>query len=213
MKPKPLDSNPGRTNIKIRAARLYSDAFSPPSAFAIFGFIIAWSELPFWRGSLHAVIFGSLSSLLPLGYILLLLKRGVISDIHLSNSKDRKVPYILGVLGATLAYVVLRAMGSSIIFLNYIITNIIGLASLAIINSRWLISAHTSTISAITTFAGFAFTFSVALALSPLVILTAIIRFYLKRHTIGELISGAIIGIGSVLVLALLGMFDGIHPG
>jgi hypothetical protein len=209
----PLDANPGKTNIKIRFARLYSDVFSPPSAFAIFGFIIAWSELPFWQGSLHAIIFGSLSSLLPLGYIISLLKRGVISDIHLSNSHDRKIPYILGVLGAVTAYVVLRLIGSSEIFLNYILTNIIGLGLLAVINSRWLISAHASAISAITTFAGFAFTFPVALALSPLVIFTIMIRFFLKRHTFGELVSGVLLGVGSVLILAVLGSFEGIQSG
>jgi hypothetical protein len=213
MQRNPLDVSTGRTNIKIRAARLYSDVFSPPSAFAIFGFILAWSELSFWRGTLHAVIFGSLSSLLPLGYILILLNRGVINDIHLSNMKDRKNPYILGILGAILAYIILSWMGTSILFLNYILTNIIGLALLAIINSRWLISAHTSTISAITTFAGFAFPLPVVFAISPLVILTPIIRYYLKRHTLGELISGALVGIGSVLVLVLFGFFDGYYSG
>lgn len=213
MQRKPLDISTGGTNIKIRAARLYSDVFSPPSASAIFGFILAWSELSFWPGTLHAVIFGSLSSLLPLGYILILLKRGVINDIHLSNAKDRKTPYIIGIFGAILAYVILRWMGTSILFLNYILTNIIGLGFLAMINSRWLISAHTSTISAITTFAGFAFPLPIVIAISPLVILTAIIRFYLKRHTLGELLSGALVGIGSVLVLFLFGFFDSFYSG
>jgi len=210
---KPLDIKNKRSTFKIKAARLYSDVFSPPSAFAIFGFIIAWSKMPFWQGSLHAVIFGTLSSLLPLGYIIVLLKKGVINDIHLSNAKDRKIPYLLGVLGAVIALILLRIMGTSGIFQNYILTNIIGLALLGIINSRWLISAHTSTITAITTFSGFAFSFPVALALSPLVLLTIFIRYYLKRHTLKELVSGVLVGSGSVLVLALLGMFDGLKIG
>ena len=86
---KPLDIKPGKKSIKIRAARLYSDLLSPPSAFAIFAFIIAWEKLPFWKGMLHASIFGMLTSLMPLGYILFQLKRGELSDIHISNPDER----------------------------------------------------------------------------------------------------------------------------
>ncbi len=210
---KPLDTNPSRSTKRIRVARLYSDIFSPPSAFAMFGFITAWSTMSFWRGSLHAAIFGSLSSLLPLGFIIFQMKQGVIDDIHLGNAEDRKIPYIIGVLGAVIAYFVLSWMDTSRIFLNYILINIIGLISLGIINSRWLISAHTSTITAITTFSGFAFSPQVALGLSPLIIITIIIRYYLKRHTIKELISGFLVGLGSVLVLVALGLFNGFTPG
>lgn len=204
----PLDSNNNHSSIKIKTARLYSDIFSPPSAYAIFAFILALSIMPFWQGFSHAVIFGSLSSLLPLGYIVLLMKKGIINDIHLSNSKDRKIPYILGVLGAVIAYILLRAIGTPVLFQNYVLTNIIGLVLLGIINSRWLISAHTSTITAIITFSGFAFSFPIAAILSPIILLTILIRYYLKRHTIFELVSGVLVGSGSVLLLAFLGMFD-----
>jgi hypothetical protein len=205
---KPLDSSPQKTTFKVRAARLYSDIFSPPSAFAFFGFILAWSNMSFWKGSLHAVIFGSFSSLLPLAYIIAMLKMGYIDDIHLGTARDRKIPYLLGVIGALIAYGVLKKMGTTMIFLNYILTNIIGLASLGLINTRWLISAHTSTITAIASFSWLAFSPAVALALSPMVLLTIIIRYYLKRHTIKELVSGVLVGICSVLILVLLGLFD-----
>jgi len=210
---KPLDLNSNKKTLKIRAARLYSDIFSPPSAFAIFGFIVAWSDMPFWKGSLHAAIFGLLTSLMPIVYILSLLKRGLISDIHLSSPDERRIPYLLGVIGASLAYGVLRSLGSSDLFLDFILTNIIGLGALAVINSRWLISAHTSSITVITAFAGFAFSPKTALALFPLIVITCYIRHYLKRHTIGELISGVILGLTVVLGLVALGLFRDYHFG
>ena len=108
---KPLDVNPDRNNFKIRAARLYSDLLSPPSAFAIFAFVIAWSTLPFWEGSLHAAIFGVLTSLMPLVYILWLLKQGKLSDIHISNPNERRIPYILGIVGAVIAFFVIKSLG------------------------------------------------------------------------------------------------------
>jgi hypothetical protein len=205
---KPLDSNPGRKSLKVRAARLYSDLFSPPSAFAIFAFILAWSELPFWKGSFHAAIFGILTSLMPLVYILALLKRGKLSDIHISSPTERRIPYILGILGAILAYFTLRALGSTELFLDFILTNIIGLGSLAIINARWLISAHTASITTLTFFAGYAFNMTLVLILSPLIITTILVRLYLQRHNITELIAGVLVGITVIWTLASIGILQ-----
>ena len=203
---KPLDSHPGRKSLKVRAARLYSDLLSPPSAFAIFAFILAWSELPFWKGSLHAAIFGILTSLMPLIYILVLLKRGRLSDIHISSPAERRIPYILGILGAILAYFALRALGSSELFLDYILANIVGLGSLAIINARWLISAHTASITTLTFFAGYAYNLTIALMLSPLILITIFVRHYLQRHNITELIAGVLVGMMVIWALASLGI-------
>lgn len=200
----PLDSKPGLKSLKVRAARWYSDLFSPPSLFAIFAFIIAWSELPFWQGSLHAAIFGLLTSLMPLVYILVLLKRGQLSDIHISSPVERRVPYLLGILGAILAYFVLRALGSSDLFLDFILTNIVGLGSLALINSRWLISAHTASITTLTFFTGHAYSVTLGLLISPLILTTVFIRHYLRRHNFTELISGVLVGM--LVVLGLIGL-------
>ena len=209
MNREPLDITPDGNNLGIRIARLYSDFFSPPSVYAIFAFILAWSEFPFWKGTLHAAIFGILTSLSPLVYLIIQIKRGKLDDIHISTSGERKVPYILGVMGAISAYAVLRLVGSSTLFLTFIITVIIGLIALGIINTWWLISAHSASIAAVTAFAGFAFGGTVAVALSPLIFSTVSIRYYLKRHTVEELISGVLLGIIVVLGLAALGLFKG----
>jgi membrane-associated phospholipid phosphatase len=208
MRRKPLDINPGAQNIKIRAARLYSDVFSPPSLYAIFAFIIAWSVLPFWKGSLQAAIFGMLTSLMPLIYILIQIKHGKIKDLHISSPEERAVPYILGVVGAFLAYVVLRISGSPSLFLDFILTVIVGLGCLALINSRWLISAHTASITAVITFAGIYLNAKAAVLFSPLILVTVAARYYLKRHTYAELIAGALLGFTVVLSLTALGFFE-----
>jgi len=206
MNRKPLDLNPGGENLKIRVARFYSDIFSPPSVYAIFAFIIAWSVLPFWKGSLHAAIFGILTSLLPLVYIIFQLKQGKVSDIHLSNPTERNIPYILSILGAGIAYLGLRAIGSSELFLDFILVIIIGLCALTIISIRWLISAHTASITAVTMVAFCIFNGTTAILLSPLIVSTFYVRHYLKRHTSGELISGVILGVVVVFASAGLGL-------
>jgi membrane-associated phospholipid phosphatase len=208
MRRKPLDINPGVQNLKIRAARLYSDVFSPPSLYAIFAFIVAWSVLPFWIGVLQAATFGLLTSLTPLIYILIQIKQGKIKDLHISSPEERAVPYILGVVGAFLAYVILRVSGSSSLFLDFVLTVIVGLGSLALINSRWLISAHTASITAVITFAGIYLNAKAAVLFSPLILVTAATRYYLKRHTYGELIGGVLLGFTVVMGLTALGFFE-----
>ena len=206
---KPLDLSPGKGNFKVRAARLYSDVFSPPSVYAIFAFFIAWSHLPFLTGTLHAAIFGTLTALLPMIYILFKINQGQLNDIHLSQPGERTIPYLLSAFGSLIAYLSLRWVGSSMIFLAFILTVITGLLALAAINTKWMISAHTASISAVTAFAGFAFNPNTALAISPLILSTLFIRHYLKRHTLLELISGIVLGILVVSSFAVFGCFRG----
>jgi len=208
MRRNPLDANPHNSSPAVRVARIYSNVFSPPSMFALCGFIIAWSELPFWTGSFHAAIFGFLSSLVPILYIAYLLKTGRIDDLHISKKSDRRIPYIIGIAGAIAAFFTLQALDSSSLLLTFILTNIVAITLLAIINSRWLISAHTSSITTITFFLGFAFSPVVGLAMIPLVFITFYVRFFLKRHTIPEMISGMALGIVIVFCLAALGAFN-----
>ena len=205
---KPLDLNPSGKSFFIRFGRLYSDIFSPPSLYAIFAFVVAWSSLPFWQGTLHAAIFGALTSLLPLIYLIIQMRRGVLKDIHISTSGQRKIPYILGVGGAFIAYLVLRFIGTSELFLTFMISVIIGLAILGIINSWWLISAHAASISAVATFSGFAYGWRVAVYISPLILATVLVRYYLQRHSIWELLAGVVAGMIVVIGLAVLGFFN-----
>jgi hypothetical protein len=203
----PKDAYPNGQSKGVRAARIFSNVVSPPSVYAFFAFVLAWTEMPFWRGSIHAAIFGLLTSLMPILYLVYLLRTEKIEDIHISNPGERHIPYILGILGAAAAYFIIRAMGSSQLFLNFILTNIVGLSALALINIRWLISAHVSSITMIAVFSGFAYSLITGLAIAPIVALTFFVRYYLKRHTIGELISGLILGIFLVTILAFIGFF------
>ncbi|MBM3145235.1 MAG: hypothetical protein FJ010_09750 [Chloroflexi bacterium] len=204
----PLDANPNNASPAVHAARIYSNIFSPPSTFALFGFIIAWSKMPFWIGSFHAAIFGFLSSLVPILYIVYLLKSGQIEDLHISKQSDRHIPYVIGIAGAIAAFFILRAMGSSPLLLAFILTNIVAITLLAVINSRWLISAHTTSITTITLFAGFAFGPPVSLAIAPLILSTFYVRHFLKRHTMAEMLSGTLLGVTIVLGLAAMGAFN-----
>lgn len=206
---KPLDLHPGVENTKIRAARLYSDIFSPPSVYAIFAFVLAFTQLPFFTAFLHAAIFSSLTSLLPIIFILIRIRLGQLNDIHLSQPGQRTVPYLLSAFGSLVAYLILRLIGTSPLFLDFILTVIIGLLSLALINSWWMISAHTASITAVAAFTWFAFSPQTALFISPLILTTIFVRYYLRRHTVLELVSGFLLGTFIISGAASLGFFRG----
>ena len=209
MSRKPLDLHPGVKSFYIRAARLYSDIFSPPSVYAMFSFVLALTQLPLLTGFIHAVVFSSLTSLLPIIYILIRMKQGQLHDIHLSQPGQRTIPYLLSAFGSLVAYIILRGFGSAPLFLDFILTVVIGLLSLALINTWWMISAHTASITAIVAFTWFAFSPQTALFISPLIVTTILARHYLRRHTLLELVSGFLLGVSIIFGAAGLGFFKG----
>ncbi len=207
MRKNPLDIDPGQYTVGVRAARIYSNILSPPSIYAIFGLVLAVSELPFWHGFYQAAIFGALTSLFPILYIAYLLKTEKISDLHISDQRQRHIPYLVGIAGAGIAFLVLENLGSPTLLLNFVVTDMLALSLLAILNVFWLVSAHMTGVTIITAFSGFAFGITTSLMLLPLVALTFYIRLFLRRHTIPELIGGALLGVSIVFGLAFFGVF------
>jgi len=205
MKRRPLDLDPNPSSVLVRVARLYSDIVSPPVVSAALGFSVVWVELPFWPGLAWAAAYGIMVSLIPICVVLFLLRRGVIGDLHISNRRERHIPYLVGFACALLALVVVSAFAGSRLLRSLAVCNTVGLAALGSINTRWLISNHTASVMLAVTFAGFVFGATVGVALMPLVGLTFAARLWLRRHSVAQLIAGLLVGAAPVLVLANLG--------
>jgi hypothetical protein len=207
MNRQPLDLNPRLQSTGIQVARFLSNVLSPMGSFAIFGFVLAWVELPFWGGLLQGAIIGFFSSLLPILYILYQLKTGKITDLHISEQNQRHIPYIIGIVGAIIAMLIYLAINSSPVLINLSIAIAIALIGMALINLRWLISSHTTSASLITAFTGFTYGPKFWLILFPLVALVFFIRKYLRRHNDAELFGGVLLGISTAVCMALMGRF------
>jgi hypothetical protein len=207
MRLQPLDILPHNRTGLVRAARIFSNIASPPSLFAAAGFVFALVEYPSLEGFLLAVIYGTLASLLPFLYVAYLLKTNRISDLHMSDPGERRIPYIIGLVGAGFAlFVVYNKVGPSLLT-ALILCHIIAMLALTLLNNYWLVSAHVASATALMIFAGFAFGYTRSLYLLPLVGITFYVRWFLKRHTMGELVSGLFVGTGTVLLLASIGVF------
>jgi hypothetical protein len=202
---RPLDLNPTLSSALVRAARAYSDIVSPPVISAALGFSVVWVDLPFWPGFAWAAAYGIIVSLIPICVVLYLLRRGLVSDLHMSNRRERHIPYLIGFVCAVLALVVVVVFSGSRLLHSLAVCNTVGLAALGAINTRWLISNHTASVMLAVTFVGFVFGITVSAALAPLVGLTFLVRLWLRRHSVAQLVAGLLVGAAPVLILANLG--------
>jgi membrane-associated phospholipid phosphatase len=203
----PRDHSGATTVGAIRAARLFSNVISPPVIFALLGLALALAELPLWPGLLWAALYGFWVSLAPILYVVYLLETGHISDLHMSATGERRSPYLVGLLGSTIALILIVAFDGPALLICLGIFSTITLAALALITYFWLISIHAASISAAALIMGLVYGAWAALLLLPLVILVSWVRLYLRRHTPAQVAAGLTLGVTVVVALALFGCF------
>jgi len=184
-----------------KTASVISNVLSPPAVSAAIGFALAFVAAPFLPALIVGAIHGVLVSLLPVVYIVVMLKRGTITDLHMMNRHERHIPNFLVVSGAVIAWVILRAFDAPIALQRLALLDALLLAALGVINIWWQISAHSAAIVSAVTICGVVFGLPVALGASPLVIVVPWARLYLKRHTVRQVIAGGVLGAGLALLV------------
>jgi membrane-associated phospholipid phosphatase len=195
-----------RTGLTL-AARIFSNIVSPPVIFAVMGLILSLYSLPIAQALTWAAIYGLLVSLLPIIFVLWLLSTGRVAELHMSNTRERNIPYVVAVLSSILFLVIANLADGPELLRCLGIFNVVALTALALINTRWLISFHATAIAAAWTITGLVFGWQASLLVLPLVALVIAVRLYLKRHTVTQVFAGLALGIASVWVLTLIGCF------
>jgi hypothetical protein len=191
----------------IGLARTFSNIVSPPVMFALVGLFLALHALPLVPALAWAAVHGLLVSLAPILYVLYLLRRGSIVELHMSDVRERHGPYLVATFGA-LAFLALTLVFQAPQLLRCLgLFNVVTLASLGLINTRWLISFHTTAAAAMLLLAWNVFGATVGLLLVPVLILVIVVRLFLRRHTLAQIFAGLVLGAGTVYFLTLLGCF------
>ena len=203
----PLDQQEHNRNGLVAIARLFSNIVSPPVIFAIMGLVLALNVLPFDQALAWAAAYGFVVSLLPILFVLWLLRTGRIGELHMSNTAERHLPYLAAVLCGILIYGIVALLDGPEILQCLAVFNIVTLSALGLINARWLISFHATAIAAAWTISGLLFGWKASLIVLPFVIGVIVIRLYLKRHTPAQIIVGLLLGVLSVLSLTWFGCF------
>jgi membrane-associated phospholipid phosphatase len=171
------------------------------------GMALAWYELPFWEGLMWAAVYGVWVSLLPSLFVGYLLKTGRISDLHMSNIKERRLPYIASIAGAVIALAIIHIFDGPELLRCLAIFSIIELTALGIITSYWLISIHATSMAAATVICGLVFGWWTLILLLPLTLIVCLVRLYLRRHDLVQVLAGLALGVGTVLLTVLIGCF------
>jgi membrane-associated phospholipid phosphatase len=190
-----------------RAARLFSNVVSPPVIFALMGLALSLYSLPVPQALAWAATYGFFVSLLPILFVMWMLSSGRIAELHMSDTAERHLPYLVAILCAIAFLLIVTYAGGPELLHCLALFNLVTLSALALINSRWLISFHATAIAAAWTMVGLVFGWQASLLLLPVVFLVVAVRLYLRRHTLAQVFAGLLLGIISVASLTLIGCF------
>ena len=190
----------------IKLARIVSNLISPPMVFAVLGFILSFSALPNWQGLVWGAVYGFFISLSPLLVVIYMYRKGRVKDLHISDTRQRRIPYLVSFSGALITFLLLQQYDGPENLSFLALSNVFGLGVLGIINNYWLISNHMASITSLVLILGLEFGILVGVLLSPLIILVYYARCALKRHTPGQLIAGTFVAIVIVGLMVQLGI-------
>lgn len=205
----PLDKEVLDRTGGVRIARIYSNIVSPPTMFAVLGLAVALWELPFWQGLAWAAIYGLLVSLAPILFVLYLLKTGRITELHMSDTRERHLPYLSALFFSAVTFGLVTLFKGPELMRCLTVFNMVELALLGIINIFTLISIHATGVMASMIVVGLVFGWAASLLVLPFVVTISWVRLYLKRHTPMQIVAGLVLGVVSVVSLTLIGCFQG----
>ncbi len=176
-------------------ARLVSDLLSPPVIWGVIAFAVAAyrTDNPndaFIWGLLYTVIV----CVFPAAYVGWMVKRGVISDVHMANRSERYRPFVVTCICTVFAWAMLSVLGAPEALPLYALFSLVQVVIMLAITLFWQISFHTMSISGAVTIAGILYGASTFFTLSPLIGLVALARLNLHRHTRAQVVAGITLG-------------------
>jgi len=182
-------------------SEIISWLFSPPLVGTVFFvFLIFWYSTDLLQGFKWMIAISPFLIFIPLAYFALSVKLGWITDIDLSNRKERPAFLLVFTISLALAAIVLYFLNVPNKFLVYVLSGLAVTILDSVITLFWKISFHTaitaSVIAAINILGGFRF-WPMFLLLVPI----AVARIILKKHTLWQVIGGAVV---SFIVTALV---------
>ena len=191
---------------QISWARLISDVLSPPVIWGFLAFPIAFREAKTRdQALLWALTYTLMVCVIPAIYIGFMVWRGHITDVHMEVRRERIRPFIVSIVGTTLAWWLLRWMGAPPFLPFFALVSLVLLGSMLLVTLVWQISMHTMSITCAVVAAGALYGPGPALLLVPLIPVVGAARIKLRRHTLAEVIAGILLG-GTVTMLLLIAL-------
>lgn len=186
-------------------ATVISQVTQPPLVVGFFlVFLMFYFAPDFITGLLWCIIAAGLIGATPTAFTFLAVKLGRIKDVLLTRRQDRSGPFLVAALGAIITFIIFYRLTVPVEVLVFLITLILVLIVILIINLYWKISVHAATITVVTVAANiFAdYRYWYLLLLIPVVCWS---RVYRKRHTVAQVIVGALLN--GIIVYVTFNLF------
>lgn len=184
-------------------ARVLTEAFQPPVVVSVL-LLISPAIEPGFPGTMWFGLLGAFFvCVLPLAYVLVMVKLGRITDHHVSDRRQRTPLLLLALASVVAGLLVLQWLNGPVSIAVMIIALIGGIAVLAVVSAFWKMSGHASAISAAAVISVFMF----GPACMPLLLLIPAVgwsRVVLRAHTLAQVIVGSVFGGGVIAGLWLL---------
>ncbi|MFJ4229106.1 phosphatase PAP2 family protein [Paenarthrobacter nicotinovorans] len=174
-------------------ARILTEVFQPPVVVLIL-LLISPAIEPGFPGTMWFGLLGAFFvCVLPLAYVLVMVKLGRISDHHVSDRRQRPALLLMALVSVVTGLLVLQLIGGPVSVSVMIIALIAGIAVLAVVSAFWKMSGHASALAAAVVIAVLMF----GPAWLPLFVLVPAVgwsRLVLRAHTLGQVIAGSLFG-------------------
>lgn len=179
-----------------RIARLVSNIGCPP-VIGLLAVVVSVYASPIAHQARWGLLFAVVSVLIPVIYVLWLVRRGRVADFHLSARHERIGPFVVTLGSSVAGWLLMRQPGVSPTLQVVAALNVVQTAILLLITLQWKISIHST---AVTGLAVLAFHYASSLTLFFLLCIPLIgwSRVRLQRHTVSQVLAGT--ALGAVLV-------------
>ncbi|WP_433827253.1 phosphoesterase PA-phosphatase [Actinoplanes sp. CA-015351] len=183
-----------RDDFPTRLARIVSEVLAPAVLVAALLLIVGWHAgdtpgVSRWWG-LPGALF---AAVIPLGYVLHGVRKGRLTDHHIPERADRRIPLLFGTASLVVGLVFLILLGAPREVLALLGAGGCGLAVFALVTHWWKMSIHAGvaagTVAALAAVYG-----PIALLGVPLVLLGCWARVRLTAHTPAQVVVGALAG-------------------
>ncbi|PZR95524.1 MAG: hypothetical protein DLM69_11560 [Candidatus Chloroheliales bacterium] len=141
--------------------------------------------------------------IIPASYVIIGVKRGTLSGLHLSSHRERTGPIAVSLISAVIGVVMLALLGASSLFLAVVYSGVLTSLALAAFTLLWKVSFHSAGITGMVVTSVWLVG---ALALPLLALIPAVgwARVKLGAHTIGQVLGGA--AVAAVVVTLVMAM-------
>ncbi len=180
-----------------RLAFWLSQLFSPPSVMMGLLLVIAFTE-PRPSVWIYALVYFIFAMLLPLLFIVWQVRRGTITDVDVQLREQRKWPQLVTIGGTLIAYLIISANGGPRSMLVLSAASLLQSTAFYVVTLRWKVSVHAATAAGALVILVWRFG-PTALAAVLVLLLVGWSRVRLRRHSLGQAIAGAVMGVATFL--------------